>query len=74
MKVGETLNAYGTPVSLHRCCYCGNSFTVTPARDNAFGLGCLSDKCASYDLARDVDIFFEAAQEAGIIKRGEVHA
>ena len=61
MKIGELRNGYGVPVSLHRCVYCGSSFTVTPATDNAWGLGCLADGCPSYDISRDVDLFWNYA-------------
>lgn len=69
VKVGELRNGFGVSVSLHHCVYCEGSFTVTPATDDAFGLGCLAETCSSYDLERDVDLFFEAASEAGLIRR-----
>ena len=72
MMVGRTRNGHGVEVSLHRCCYCGESFTVTPATDNAWGLGCLDTGCESYDISRDADLFFEPALEAGWIRRETV--
>ena len=69
MKVGETLNGYGTTVSLHRCIYCGDNFTVTPAEDNSWGLGCLAEQCDSYDITRDVDLFWDVLDEFGLISR-----
>lgn len=59
MKVGESFNGFGTRISLHRCLYCGSNFTVTPATDNGFGLGCLASSCSSYDIMRDVDLMFD---------------
>jgi hypothetical protein len=59
MKVGETTNGFGVAVSLHRCCYCGDNFSVTPARDDAWGLGCLMEGCPSYDVSRDADLFWD---------------
>lgn len=64
MKLAELRNGYGVPVSLHRCVYCGASFTVTPATDNAWGLGCLAWGCDSYVSGRDVDLFFEAVKRS----------
>lgn len=62
------VNEYGTPVSVHRCPDCGAEFTVCPPTSDNWG-GCLADGCPSYDLARDVDIFFEPLAEAGLVER-----
>ena len=67
MKIGERLNEYGVTVGVHRCDDCGCEFTVTTLRED-WG-GCLSEGCASYDIARDADLFFDAAVEAGWVRR-----
>lgn len=64
-----TRNEYGTVVSVHTCSACGNEFTVCPPASPEFGNDCLGDTCPSYDIARDADMFFEPAFEAGIIRR-----
>jgi hypothetical protein len=66
-----TTNEYGTVVSFHRCSACGGEFTVCPPAGPLFGSDCLADTCSSYDISRDVDMFFEPAYEAGIIRRAE---
>ncbi len=58
----------GGLVSVHRCYACGEEFTVTPPAGDDWG-GCLAETCPSYDPDRDVDIFFETAYKAGIIRR-----
>jgi hypothetical protein len=64
------VNEYGTPVSIHVCTSCGHEFTVCPANLDNHGDGCLGETCPSYDISRDVDIFFEPAAEAGWIRKG----
>ncbi len=60
MKIGETLNIFDVEVSLHHCCYCDHSFTVTPATtETKWGLGCLDWSCPSYAPSRDVDLFWD---------------
>ena len=62
------VNEFGTLISIHVCKGCGHEFTVCPANldhDDA----CLGDTCPSYDIARDIDMFFEPAIEAGLIRR-----
>lgn len=64
------VNEKGTPVSVHRCESCGCQFTVCPLRTvEQWGTGCLADTCESYDIERDVDIFFEPLADAGLIRR-----
>ncbi len=53
-----SLNEFGMPVSNHVCASCGQSFTVCPPASDSFGDGCLAEGCASYDVARDADLFF----------------
>lgn len=62
--IGELRNGAGVPVSLHRCDYCGASFTLTPATDDAWGLGCLDWNCPSYDPNRDVDLLWNRVRRA----------
>lgn len=73
MLNGGVFNEHGTPISVHVCSACGAIYTVCPRVDDeaAWGTGCLAETCQSYDLARDIDLFFEPAMEAGLIKRGE---
>lgn len=70
-----SVNEYGTPVSVLTCSACGRGFTVCPALGEdwreKWGDECLADYCSSYDLSRDVDIFFEPMSEAGLIVRGD---
>lgn len=52
-------NEYGTPVSLHVCRVCGDSYTVCPPSVSALRESlCLMPACASYDPARDAEVFF----------------
>jgi hypothetical protein len=74
VKLRDDTNEYGTPVSVHRCDTCGVEFTVCPSvpdgspRLDDWG-SCLAETCDSYDIARDVDMFFEPAFELGWIRR-----
>ncbi len=63
MLVGLSQNECGTPVSVHVCDTCGNSFTVCPAAGNKGWENCLGEGCPSYDAERDVDMLFETAPE-----------
>ena len=67
-------NEYGTPITVATCASCGHEFSVCPAIplddfERRWGYGCLGDHCASYDIARDIDMFFEPLAEAGLIER-----
>lgn len=64
------VNEYGTPVSVHTCPDCGGGFTVCPPAGPQFGAGCLGEGCPSYDPARDIDLFWDVAQEQGWLERG----
>ena len=71
--VGYTLNDYGRRVSEHRCDRCGNPFTVCPPLDGVegdakWGGCCLMERCASYDLSRDIDLIWDHVD----IERGPV--
>ena len=59
MKIREDVNEYGTPVSVHECTDCKNTFTVCPPADDDWG-GCQAESCPSYDLKRDADRLFDA--------------
>lgn len=66
------VNEIGTPVSEHVCESCGQGFTVCPAVPSEKAdewRGCLADDCSSYDLARDIDIFWEPLADSGLIER-----
>lgn len=68
--IGETVNEFGTPVSVIRCSSCERVTTVCPVTTTErWGTGCLADDCSTYDLSRDIDIFFEPMSEAGLIRR-----
>jgi len=75
--VGEPLTThaddeYGAPVLAAVCTACGRPFTVCPAPPPEKAdqwRECLADDCPSYDLSRDVDLFFEPLAEAGLIER-----
>lgn len=55
-----TVNEFGTPVSVHTCEACGRMFTVCPPADpETWGTGCLAEGCPSYDLRRDIDLFWD---------------
>ena len=65
-------NQYGTPVTAMTCTACGHGFTVCPAVDPAeWGSECLGDNCPSYDIGRDIDMFFDAAMDGGLIRRAD---
>jgi hypothetical protein len=70
----DSTNEYGTPVSVLDCDTCHHVVTLCPAlptegRRQLWGNTCLGDKCPSYDIGRDVDMFFEPMAEAGLIER-----
>lgn len=69
--IGEIIQ-HGTRVSVIRCSECQAVVTVCPAVTEAWGTGCLADTCPSYDLSRDVDIFFDALADHGLIGRRPV--
>lgn len=73
------LNEYGTPVTVMVCTSCGHEFTVCPALPKGrevelWGTECLGDLCPSYDITRDIGIFFEPAAEVGLIRRQETRS
>ncbi len=74
MKLGMGVNEYGTPVSRHVCDTCGGLFTVCPAAkdDSTSWINCLGESCGSYDPDRDIDIFFEALADNGLIERRSI--
>ena len=60
--IGEGINEYGTPVTIHKCDTCGDQFSVCPAvsveqRDQYDN--CLAMACDSYDPMRDVTLILE---------------
>lgn len=66
----NAVNEYGTPVTAMTCTACGHEFTVCPPVDpDEWGRECIGDTCPSYDISRDIDIWFEPAVEAGLIQR-----
>jgi hypothetical protein len=68
--IGETVNEYGTPVSVLRCATCGTVVSLCPVTTpEKWGDGCLAEGCASYDPERDVDMFFEPLMDYGLIGR-----
>ena len=71
MKLGESVNEFGTAVSVHICETCGQEFTCCPARpdDNDNWKNCLSVDCSSYDIMRDADLAFDIVAAGGIVFR-----
>lgn len=69
-KLRDDVNEHGTPVSVHRCDWCGDEFTVCPPADGDWG-GCQSLDCPSYDPDRDADALFE--QDGPRISRRTIH-
>lgn len=66
IRIGEELNKYGTPWSVHICFGCGTTFTVTPsAKPKDEWGGCLAPECVTYDPRRDADRFFGPDAEPG---------
>lgn len=61
MKIRDDVNEYGTPISYHKCEYCGVEFSVCPAFDNVDG--CSVYPCQSYDPKHDIDIIFMSDKE-----------
>lgn len=70
MVLNNAVNEYDTPVTQMTCTTCGHEFTVCPpVEPGEWGSQCLGEHCASYDLDRDVDLFFNALSEAGQVVR-----
>lgn len=66
MKLRNDVNEYGTPITVFRCEFCQQEFTVCPIvpdihLDN--WKGCTSPDCESYDEARDADKMFEEDED-----------
>ncbi len=72
--IGESVNQYGTFISIFKCKTCGDEFTVCPAvPTDALDqwTECMSESCASYDVTRDVEIFWDALDDNELIHREE---
>jgi len=65
MKIKETKNKHGVPVSHHICDTCGQDYTITSAVEDGTPLSknCMADNCASYDPDNDADIMFTTDEE-----------
>ena len=65
MKIKETTNEHGVPVSHHICDTCGNNYTITRAVEDGTPLSknCMDDGCASYDPDNDAEIMFMTDEE-----------
>jgi len=62
MHLGFSTNEYGKTVSVHRCEFCGEEFTVIPpipVEKSDDWKGCMAPECDSYDFARDADVLFD---------------
>jgi hypothetical protein len=62
MKIRDDKNEHGVRITVFRCEFCGEEFSVCPAvpdinLDN--WKGCLRPQCESYDEERDVDKMIE---------------
>lgn len=69
--VGVSVNDYGTPVSVLRCATCGSVVSLCPmTTPERWGNDCLGENCESYDVERDMDIFFDPLAEQGLIEPG----
>lgn len=72
MKIGDSFNKYGTPITTFLCEVCNSRFSVCPAiPDNGLEQwkGCLARNCKSYDPVRDIDKMFDDPTAASIIIR-----
>ena len=68
----ESVNEYGTPITVLVCESCQQQFSVTPALapdEYSKWKGCTAPECPSYSLDSDVDIFFDALAENDLITR-----
>ena len=77
MYLGTIANSHGTPIDVHTCETCGDTFTVCPAGDRADDdqwRGCLSRACASYDPNRDADWFFDDGNVLSFSQRSQPRA
>ena len=70
---GQYVNRYGTRVTVITCIVCGTEVSLCPyiapedLDEKWGGSVCLGDACPSYDISRDIDMFFEPLAEAGLI-------
>jgi hypothetical protein len=67
-----TTNEYGTPVAAGLCDTCGRPYTVVPVPDRDrwhAWTSCLEPDCASYDITRDADLWFEPLADHGQVHR-----
>lgn len=55
----RSVNEYGVEISVHECDVCGRQFTVCPPRNNGENV-CLAVGCESYDVTRDVELFWDS--------------
>lgn len=65
-------NEYGTPVAAGICDTCGQDYTVSPPPEPDHydcWRNCLTPECASYDIERDADLWFEPLAEHGLVHR-----
>ena len=67
MKIRDDINEFGTKITIFKCDFCGEEFSVCPAVSDEKSdqwTGCLSADCISYDMSRDVDaiMFFGAGE------------
>lgn len=74
MRPFDSVNEHGTPITVFPSCTgCGQQFTVCPAvppeRVEQWR-GCLGEHCSTYDLSRDIDLFWDALSDHDQIKRG----
>lgn len=71
----DSVNEYGTPITVLKCDTCNREFTVCPALPvDKYDdwKNCLADYCPSYDIERDVGIWIDAGLEHGLIGRQAV--
>lgn len=62
MKIRDDVNEYGTPITVFKCDYCNEEFSVCPAVPD-YKLdqwkGCQMKWCESYEEDRDADKMFD---------------
>ena len=67
--IEESVNEYGTPISVFKCDTCGDTYTLCPAipenkRDQ--WQNCMADICPSYDPNRDVLMLVHLGAELNV--------
>ena len=62
MKLRDDVNEYGTPITVFKCDFCGEEYSVCPAIPDVKlddWNGCQMEWCESYDESRDANKMFD---------------